>query len=115
MYSMAIGGPPNANGEYALLLLTTAIGAAYVVTRGEDYTGKQDEEGVDVSDFYADKPKDSKALMSQYDTHFIPVKRVGEHQSLNYQACSAEEAQAHEFVSGDFAQLSPLAICYFKW
>lgn len=72
------------------------------------------------SDLYADNPGFSKTIKPGYDTHFVLVRYYGTQwygQTLNYnvdyQACPAHEAEAHEVVSQSFAQICPIAILYF--
>lgn len=109
---------PNASGEFVVALCATVIGAAYVVTLDRDYTG---QEKAGFSDFFADHPKRSKAIVNYYDTHFVPVKHYGNRwrdqtlpYDVDYQAIEEPQAEAHEVVSYSFDQIIPLALVYFK-
>jgi len=98
---------PGPTGEYAVLLVATCVGCAYVITRGEDYPNPLDYSSV--SKFYSSDPELSKAILPKYDTHFIPVK-----DAYDNQACSAGEATAFEIVSRETSQCCPIAICYYS-
>merc|ERR1712032_704286 len=100
----------NASGEYIVLMCATVIGAAYIVTRGRDYTGREANAN-GFSDLYSADPGFSKALKPQYDSHFVPVKYINPR--LDFQACPEAEAEAHELVSASYDQVLPVAVLYF--
>merc|ERR1711924_123833 len=79
---------PGPDGEYAVLLVATCIGCAYVITRGRDYQGQTSAAAK--SDFFGPNKDHAKAIKSGYDTHFIPVK------APSNQACAVAEATSFE-------------------
>lgn len=98
--------PPGPGVEYAVLLVATCVGCAYVITRGRDYSDQTSPEAV--SNFYGSTPDDTKYIKSGYDTHFVPVK------TPHNQACPTEQATSFEVVSRETVQCCPIAICYYK-
>lgn len=115
------GRHPTDRGEYAMLLMASAVGSAKVITRTADYNGKgnfRNGGGCEhlrphVSDYFAADGSNARAMNgSKYDTLFVPVKQVGV-SGADFQACPSHLAVAHEMVSRDFAQLCPLAVVYF--
>jgi len=105
----SILGGSGAAGSLVMVMFAAVVGAAYVMTRRLDYTGKC---GPDVSNFYSNDPDKAIALKGQHDSHFIPVKDFGG--ALDYQACDEAEAEGHELVSQNFMQLCPIALLHFR-
>eukprot|EP00931_Biecheleriopsis_adriatica_P022423 TRINITY_DN14416_c0_g5_i1.p1 TRINITY_DN14416_c0_g5~~TRINITY_DN14416_c0_g5_i1.p1 ORF type:complete len:433 (+),score=56.51 TRINITY_DN14416_c0_g5_i1:79-1377(+) len=111
-YAAKYTRPDPSSGERVALLLFTAVGLAYVVTRGRDYTGQAGPNYPGFSDLFSNDARRAIAMLPGYDTQFIPVKYVNDR--LDYQACPASEAEAHEVVSENFTQCYPLAFVYFR-
>jgi hypothetical protein len=70
---------PSASGEFPVILFAVRVGCAYVVTPGRDYLAYDPShpECWGFSKFYSADPTVSRALMPQYDAHFVPVKLCG--------------------------------------
>jgi hypothetical protein len=97
----------NERGERALVLFAMATANVRIITRAGDYT-----RGEWFSDRCSRDPSQKKAMLATVDTYFAPVKQFPG--VCGHQACPDAEANAHEVIAGDDAQLLPLAVVYYR-
>ena len=97
----------NENGEKAMILFAMATAHVRVITRSGDYTSRDA-----FSDHYSRTLLYRKAMLATVDTYFVPVKL--EPSIYKHQACRDQDADAHEVIAADDAQLLPIAVVYYR-
>ena len=131
-------GPPNAAGEFGVILYAVSVSRAVPLTLGEHYRTPAEELNPAASTaavvprrlhgfsrYYSGDAKVAPALSPNCDAHFVPVRHCGRTHpvdgatplphDVDYQACPAgRQAEGHELVLLSHLRCTPVAIVYFR-
>jgi hypothetical protein len=119
----------NDDDEFAVILFACFLAPfPYVITLQDDYNARNVGPWDGFSSWFSADPNQSKGLKPLYNAHFVPVRQCGiQHPvtgqplaydphptTLDFQACSNIDAEAHELLLADHRQALPVAVLWYK-